>query len=220
VTVAHHAVVRCKCLGQAPIRIVATKKRDFRTSREWRALLMPRKLRYRWRVMFRPHAAVPRETLVVNLPLALAAAAGRVTIGSARDSDPSVALVSLRLGRGYGAADLVMLTRSGRVAVAECKAGDRRDAWKQLKRYKRGLVKAGAKKTLWRKIHGSYARYGFPHLCTIVKRHWRKDPEQWWMAVEKNCRDDRIQMFVLRGVTGIRFLLQTSVGARQKEIQL
>jgi hypothetical protein len=40
------------------------------------------------------------------------------------------------------------------------------------------------------------------------------------MAVEKNCRDDRIQMFVLRGVTGIRFLLQTSVGARQKEIQL
>ena len=105
-------------------------------------------------VRFRPHLAQPREGREITLPLARAAVRGRLRPVLGRSWGRCVALESLRLprkqsGKPVGSVDLLLLSKSGDVALGECKrAGKRRNlrylrkAMDQLIKYERALQKS------------------------------------------------------------------------------
>jgi hypothetical protein len=138
----------------------------------------------------------------LNIPAACAAVRGEFgqrVLG--KDFKQCVALVSLML-RGCGSLDLVLISKSGDMAIGECKLRDKRnDPDAQLARYRHGLGETARKGHLWREIERSYGRYGFQHLCATVRRHFAlRDVAKWCARVQRNASDDqRIKTFVVRG---------------------
>src|SRR6266542_2452218 len=128
-----HVCRSCKtAVGPQPL------KSDFRTAREWsRRIRRKAKLRAHWLIRFRPRAEVQDEMWRLNIPVACAAVRGELgEPGLGRAFGRCVALVSLML-RGCGSLDLVLITKSGDVAIGECKLRDKRnDPEAQLERYR------------------------------------------------------------------------------------
>lgn len=179
-------------------------KSDFRTAREWRRRIrVDEKLRAHWLVRFRPRLKVQDEMWRLNIPVACAAVRGEFGKGVLGEAfDQCVALVSLML-RGSGSVDLVLLAKSGDVAIGECKLRDQRnDPEVQLKRYRRGLIATARSGRLWQEIERSYGRYEFQHLCDTVRRHFAlADVATWCGHVQRNASDqNRIKTFVVRGI--------------------
>src|SRR5262249_4880197 len=110
-----------------------------------------------------------------------------------------VALVSLML-KGCGSLDLLLITKTGELAIGECKLRDHRDPEAQLKKYRAGLIAAAADRRLWQEVERSYGRYDAHHLCVTVRAHFNlPDAATWCRRVERNARAGRITTFVLRG---------------------
>lgn len=178
------------------------RKGDFRTAREWkRRIRREEKLRAHWLIRFRPHAAPQDEMWRLNIPTACAAVRGEFGRGVlGKGFEQCVALVSLML-RGCGSLDLVLISRSGDVAIGECKLRDQRnDPARQLKRYRQGLVATAKSGRLWREIERSYGRYEFEHLCRTVKRHFDlHDVAKWCARVQSNASERSIKLFVVQG---------------------
>ena len=214
------------CVSCKTERGAASRKSqcDFRNSMEWRRVLRGhQKLRCHWRILFRPRSAPQGETITVDLPFAVKVAGeGLGALGLERLREPAVVLVSCRLGGG--AADLVVLTRSGQVGLGECKFGDHRDPWKQLSVYEKLLKRAAKRGTsdLWRRFASNYGRSGFDHLCDIVARHLK--PEigiaDWCERIRRRCESGRIKKFVVRGAEIVAFDVQRSPGTRPKRVAL
>jgi hypothetical protein len=195
---------RWRCCG---IESDAHDGRNFRSSREWR-LIRPVAGRRRWLIRFRPHHNLQREVRDVNLPVACAAVSGKLAKALGRDFARCIALVGLRL-RGAGSADLVLVGMRGRVALGECKYGDRRDAWKQLRRYESALRRPGC--DLPELIERSYARFRFPHLCrTRGLPVDARGVDRWWSLANRNCRRQHIRKFVIDGRVSVKFHLLKS----------
>lgn len=157
-------------------------------------------------VRFRPRRPMTPESRDVALPLAGAAARGKLESEFGR----CVVLESLRLSRA-AVADLLLLTRSGEVGLVECKRTRRggslkpvRMAVPQLARYERKLRRLTAER-LRRRIHVSYDRFRFPPFRKALRRLGIRSAageRRWWRRVEKCLPEGRIRFFVAAGGSG------------------
>jgi hypothetical protein len=169
------------------------------------------KFRAHWRIRFRPRLKVQDEMWRLNIPAACAAVRGEfgrgVLLGKAFKQ--CVALVSLML-KGYGSLDLLLITKSGELAIGECKLSDRRNNPEdQVERYREGLVAVAKGGRLWQEIERSYGRYDSHHLCNTVRRHFAlRDVGKWCARVQRNASAGRIKTFVLRGEEQVRAMMK------------
>ncbi len=210
--------VKCRYCG-AETRAVR-RKQDYKKSVEWRWVIGDGKYRWRWLIRFRPRNPPEKETLDVTMPLACAAVRGDLA-ELWPDFKRCIALVSLMLGRGYGAADLVLLASSGAIAIGECKGGDRRDPWRQLRRYEKGVCRQVESGRFWREVARSYARYGFPHLCYTVRHHRHFGaPDHWLAAVRRAWKSGRVRLFVVRGKREVKYRLQEARSGEGKVLAI
>lgn len=195
------------------------RKSDFRAAREWRRRIrVDEKLRAHWLVRFRPRQKVQDEMWRLNIPTACAAVRGEFGKGVlGKAFEQCLALVSLML-RGCGSLDLVLITKSGDVAIGECKLRDQRnDPVAQLKQYRRGLVATAKGGRLWREIERSYGRYEFEHLCGTVKRHFDlHDVAKWCARVQDNASERPIKLFVVQGNEQVKASI--SVNGRSRRV--
>src|SRR3989442_15193661 len=121
-------------------------------------------------VRFRPHWPMPEESRCVALPLARAAVRGKLGEGLlGSEWRRCIVLEGLNLSR-RAQLDLLLLNRSGGVALVECKRTRRsktvkpvRLAAKQLFKYESMLRRLTARR-LRRRIAASYDRFGFPEF--------------------------------------------------------
>ena len=178
-------------------------KVDFRTMPEWREQVRgKRKFRAHWRIRFRPRREVQDEMWRLNIPVACGAVRGEfgqdVLLGKAFKR--CVALVSLML-KGCGSLDLLLIARSGALAIGECKLRDRRnDPWTQVDRYREGLVAVAKDGRLWQEIERSYGCYDSHHLCNTARRHFDlRNVGKWCARVQRNASTGLIRTFVVRG---------------------
>ena len=186
---------------------MARQRRGYQTTPEWRTVGRSPLVR------FRPHRAQPREGWDITLPLARAAVRGRLCSILGRNFGRCIALESLRLprkrsGSPVGSVDLLLLSKSGDVVLAECKrAGNRlnlryvRKAMKQLIKYERGLQKS-PKGWLDDRIETSYTRFAFPDFGVALQRLGVKPGSahsDWKKRVERNCRRGNRGQFLVAG---------------------
>lgn len=147
---------------------------DFRTARGWsKRIRRKAKLRAHWLISFRPRAEVQDEMWRLNIPIACAAVRGEFgerVLGKAFRR--CVALVSLML-RGCGSLDLVLITKSGDVAIGECKLRDKlmtRSSTRAIPSRSRpnrpqGASLAGDRAELWPLRVSTSLRYREAALC-------------------------------------------------------
>lgn len=182
---------------------MSIQDRHFRNSREW-SLIRQNAL-----VRFRPHERVPAEKLSVTLPLACDATRGRLGQGVlGPEFRRCAALVDLMVGGG--SLDLLLLSRSGDVALGECKRQQSGNAFRfvanavaQLSRYER-KIRRGCRKTSWlpARIRVSYRKFGFPPFRNVLREMGVKTPRAqgaWWRKVARNCSRGRIRFFAVVG---------------------
>jgi hypothetical protein len=159
-------------------------------------------------VRFRPQRdAGPPETYDVTLRVALMLVEGKLASLFGAPYKSCAVLVGLRLGRGssVGQTDLVVLTRSGHVALGECKLSpDRRyavlmrDALRQLERYEK-TMRRSRQGWLLERIEDSYARFDFPdcgHLLTLLGVKSKPAQRKWWAKVFRNLQRGHVDRFV------------------------
>ena len=127
-----------------------------------------------------------------------------------REFSRCAVLVALRLSRD-AAVDIMLLARSGAVALGECKRVRAQylpvrapaSAIKQLAAYSR-QIRTLSERECWLlgRIENSYARFGFAPLSRALHRLGLKNENlraSWWQRVSGNCREGRIQLFVALG---------------------
>src|SRR3989441_371091 len=152
-------------------------------------------------VRFRPHWPMTEESRCVALPLARAAVRGKLAeglLGSAWRR--CIVLEGLNLSR-RAQLDLLLLNRSGGVALVECKRTRRSKTVKpvrlaagQLFKYETMLRRLTARR-LRRRIAASYERFGFPEFESALRRlgiRSRAERARWWRRVEGTLREGRI----------------------------
>ena len=212
---APHSKRRACRFCEAPIWPKPLKK-DFRKVREWKKQIRgKKKFRVDWLIRFRPRRKVQDEMWRLNIPAARAAVRGKfgrgVLLGQAFKQ--CVALVSLML-KGCGSLDLVLITKSGDVAIGECKLRGRRTGLaNQVERYRKGVIAAAARGRLWQEIERSYGRYEFQHLCETARRHFGlSDTAMWCARVERNARAGHLKTFVLLGDEEVRGTIKVDGG--------
>lgn len=178
------------------------RSQPYHLSKEWDLTGRLRTVRFRVR---RP---MQSESRTVILPLALAAARGKLAPYLGTDFKRCAVLEGLRLG---GASlDLLIVTRAGSVALGECKRGDSnslrkvRNAVRQLVGYVRRIrrLKRG---WLSRQLNVSYDRFDFPGFSQVLRElglRSRKRQQRWLRRVEGCCRDGKMQIFSAVGRGG------------------
>lgn len=157
-------------------------------------------------IRFRPRAVIPAETACVTLPVALSAAQGRLADVLGPPYGACAVLVGLRLGGGasVGQLDLMILARSGRVALGECKlvsgstsrAGVNR-ALRQLQRYETAIC-GRPFRWLRERVDDSYARFCFPGCDDLPKELGLPSPDErkdWWKTTARNIKTGRFDTF-------------------------
>ena len=162
-------------------------------------------------VRFRPHWPMTEESRRVALPLARAAVRGKLGEGLlGSEWRRCIVLEGLNLSR-RAQLDLLLLNRSGGVALVECKRTRRsktvkpvRLAAKQLFKYESMLRRLTARR-LRRRIAASYDRFGFPEFEDALRRlgvRARAEDTRWWRRVERTLHEGSMCFFVAAGREG------------------
>jgi len=181
-------------------------------------------------VRFRPREKPTSETSKVTLSVARKAVDGKLASALGDAYACCAALVGLRLGPGSkdGQLDLMLLGRSGAVALGECKLLRTKSrgsavqrASQQLEGYER-VTRGQDAAWLRNRIEDSYARFGFPSLSELVTTigvEAEEEQVRWWSVVADNIQRGNFGMFIAtrsRGESVIN-LYRCSSGSSDQE---